>query len=141
MGPLGVLGLLTLGGPAVRVLAALGVLVLLQASRVLSMILRPWGLGRPGWRVRSAEAGVVGAEVLLERGVEGASQVPSPAAPTFNPAPGLASEFRGTGEAVLPPAPFLPFFSGTDEGVSVSRRGRCFRGVPSSPAEKDRKEQ
>ncbi len=44
-----------------------------------------------------------------------------------------------TGDEVL--ADFLPFFSTPLLGAKISRVGGSFSGVPSSPGEKDRKEQ
>lgn len=54
---------------------------------------------------------------------------------------GVGAEFGGwvTGDEVLDD--FLPLFSTPVFGVKISRVGGSFRGVPSSPGEKDRKEQ
>lgn len=46
-----------------------------------------------------------------------------------------------TGDDVLAIADFLPFFSTPLFGAKTSRVGGSFSGVPSSPGEKDRKEQ
>ena len=56
---------------------------------------------------------------------------------------GVAAAFCGCvrGEEFLAAADFLPFFSTTLLGVKSSRAGGSFSGVPSSPGEKDRKEQ
>ena len=54
---------------------------------------------------------------------------------------GVGAEFGGwvTGDEVL--ADFLLFFSTPLFGAKISRVGGSFSGVPSSPGEKDRKEQ
>lgn len=54
---------------------------------------------------------------------------------------GVGTEFGGwvTGDEVL--ADFLPFFSTPLFGAKTSRAGGSFSGVPSSPGEKDKKEQ
>lgn len=54
---------------------------------------------------------------------------------------GVGAELSGwvTGDEVL--ADFFPFFSTLLFGAKTSRVGGSFRGMPSSPGEKDRKEQ
>lgn len=56
---------------------------------------------------------------------------------------GVGAELDGweTGEEVLPADVFLPFFSTPLFGTKTSNVGGSFSGVPSSPGEKDRKEQ
>lgn len=46
-----------------------------------------------------------------------------------------------TGDDVLPADDFLPFLSTPLFGTKTSNVGGSFSGVPSSPGEKDRKEQ
>lgn len=114
---------------------ALGVLGLPHPSRVLRVILRGCGLALPGL-LFSSPPGTrwVAWEVREERGVLGVSL-------------GMAwtvavlSVVLGTGDTVRAMAAFLPFFSGPLPGVTTSRTGGSFRGVPSSPGEKERKEQ
>ena len=67
-----------------------------------------------------------------DRGVDGAS---------LTAGAGAVGAGCGSGEEVLAPADLLTFFSGPGVGVEISRTGGSFRGRPSSPGEKDTKEQ
>lgn len=108
-----------------------GVVGFPQASRVFRVILRGCGLDlAPG--LLFFASGVV----TEDRGIEEAS-FPRPVL-----AVGVEAELGGweTGDEFLPAEAFLPFFS-TLFGVKTSNMGGSLRGVPSSPGEKDRKEQ
>lgn len=56
---------------------------------------------------------------------------------------GVGAELGGwvKGDEVLAGVDFFPFFSTPAFGTKSSRVGGSFSGVPSSPGEKDRKEQ
>lgn len=103
----------------------LGVEGLPQPSRVLRVILRGWGLDL-----------ALGVLFFSSGGeVEGASL------PPLLWDAGVVAVLGGwvTGDEFL--ADFFPFFSAPLFGVKISKVGGSFRGVPSSPGAKDRKEQ
>lgn len=107
---------------------ALGVAGFPQPSRVLRVILRGWGAGL-----------VFGVLFFSSGGVgQGGSFLP-----LFVWEEGFGAELDDweTGEEFLLTDDFFPFFSTPLFGTKTSKVGGSFSGVPSSPGEKDRKEQ
>lgn len=105
----------------------LGLDVFPQPSKVLRVILLGWGLDlRLGVFFFSSVVVTEGVSLLRLAWVVGA---------------GVALVGWDPGEEVLPMEDFLAFLSTPLLGTNISSVGGSFRGVPSSPGEKDRKEQ
>lgn len=121
----GVEGALVLADVGVWGAVALEVEGFPQPSRVLRVILRGWGLDL-----------ALGVLFFSSGGLAEGASLPWPVWDV-----GVGAELSGwvPGDEVL--ANFLPFFSPPLFGANTSRTGGSFSGVPSSPGEKDRKEQ
>lgn len=103
----------------------LGVVGFPQPSRVLRVILRGWVLDL-----------ILGVLFFSSRGVGGGASLPCL---DWDEASGIVLDGWDKGDEFLDA--FLPFFSTPLFGTKTSKVGGSFSGVPSSPGEKDRKEQ